>query len=365
MNDFFLFSHVRNWYAKWERPISSLSLVGGFIFDAVTLTRIDAFWDNFWVVAHLVIVAVAIIAINREEETSTDYKDPARMHFWLINVLQFFFGGLLSTFLVFYFRSATLSVSWPFFLILAVAFIANESFKKHFARIVFQVSFFFLCLFSFDIFLVPVVVHSIGRATFVLSDIVTLAILGIFLWLLASWSKGKLHKSARAIFISIAGIFVIINILYFLNIIPPIPLSLRDAGIYHSVSSDGNGNYIVSYEDRGWLSFFDYSPDFHEVSDASIYAYTAIFSPANLSTNIIHNWQRYDDTNKSWVTVSRVELFVSGGRDGGFRTYSIQSNLLPGDWRVSVETPDGAVVGRLRFTIVSGSPVNLKTEIKN
>jgi len=115
---------------------------------------------------------------------------------------------------------------------------------------------------------------------------------------------------------------------------------------------DGNGNYIVSYEDRSWLSFFSYSPDFHEASDTPVYAYTAIFSPANLSTNIIHNWQYYDETKKSWITESRVELSVSGGRGGGFRTYSIQNNLASGNWRVSVETPDGAVIGRLRFTIV-------------
>jgi hypothetical protein len=41
---------IRNWYGRYERPISSLSLVGGFIFGAVTLKRVDLFWENIWVV---------------------------------------------------------------------------------------------------------------------------------------------------------------------------------------------------------------------------------------------------------------------------------------------------------------------------
>ena len=60
-------THFKNWYGKFERPISSLSLIGGFVFDAVTLTRVDEFWENFWVGAHLLIVATCIVLINIEE----------------------------------------------------------------------------------------------------------------------------------------------------------------------------------------------------------------------------------------------------------------------------------------------------------
>ena len=47
-----------------------------------------------------------------------------------MNLLQLFFGGLLSTLLVFYFRSGSLSASWPFLLVLGVAFAANESLRE-------------------------------------------------------------------------------------------------------------------------------------------------------------------------------------------------------------------------------------------
>src|SRR3989344_5841726 len=98
----FLIIHIRNFYAKFERPISSISLFGGFTFDAIILKRVDLFWENFWVVVHLLMVAVCIILINRQENEEIDYKDPAKAHFWYINIMQFAFGGLLSTYLIFY-----------------------------------------------------------------------------------------------------------------------------------------------------------------------------------------------------------------------------------------------------------------------
>jgi hypothetical protein len=130
------FAYLRDLYARFERPISSLSLVGGFVFDALTLTRVDQFWENFWVLGHLFVVAVSIVLINLLEEEGVDPTDASKAHFWLVNILQFTFGGILSTFLVFYFRSATILVSWPFLLNLAAAIIANERFKRHNARLI-------------------------------------------------------------------------------------------------------------------------------------------------------------------------------------------------------------------------------------
>src|SRR5579864_3352928 len=107
--------HLRTAYARFERPISSASLFGGFAFDAVTLKRVDTFWENFWVILHLAAVGVCILLINRRKKPGVDPAAASKAQFWFINLLQFFFGGLLSTYLVFYFRSGSLRVSWPFF----------------------------------------------------------------------------------------------------------------------------------------------------------------------------------------------------------------------------------------------------------
>ena len=117
-----MLSRIKNWYGKYERPISSLSLVGGFVFDAVTLKRVDLFWENFWVIAHLIIVGTCIVLVHAIEKSEGDESNPSKTHFWLVNILQFFFGGILSTYLVFYFRSSDILVSWPFLVVLALAF---------------------------------------------------------------------------------------------------------------------------------------------------------------------------------------------------------------------------------------------------
>ncbi|MDO8516175.1 MAG: DUF2914 domain-containing protein [bacterium] len=337
-----------------ERPLSSLSLVGGFVFDAITLKRVDTFWENFWIIAHLVGVAICIIFIHLTENEAEDGLDAAKAHFWFLTALQFFFGGLLSVFLVFYFRSGTLAASWPFLLMLAVAFIANERLKKHYERLSFQISFFFLSIFSFAVFIVPVLAHEIGPAIFLLSGIASVVIILVFILALGFFAKEKFKKSKKMIALSIGGIFVSLNLLYFLNLIPPIPLSLSDAGVYHALARNADGNYAVLHENRGGglKEFFDLYEDVHLVPGAPLYVYSAIFSPAELNTGVTHVWQHYDETRRRWVTSSLIPLAVVGGREAGFRTYSLKTGLRPGRWRVNVETSRGAIIGRVNFKIV-------------
>lgn len=362
----FLFIPLRNFYAKFERPISSISLFGGFVFDAIVLKRVDLFWENFWVVVHLAVVAICIILVNRQENEDMDDQDPAKAHFWYINTLQFVFGGLLSTYLVFYFRSATPSVAWPFLLILALAFIANERLKKHYARLTFQISLFYLSILSFALFIVPVLVHRIGTDIFLLSGLSSLLCLWIFLRALRYFAREKFKKSRFVLLLSIASIFFLTNILYFYNLIPPIPLSLKDGGVYHGISRDVSGNYIVEAEDAGWMKYFTLKPTLHLLPGDFVYAYSAVFSPTFFQTDIIHEWEKYDDATASWLTVNRVNLPIAGGREGGFRTYSVETNIGPGAWRVNVETLTGQVIGRLRFDVIQTyvEPL-LKTETKD
>lgn len=362
----FFITKVRNWYAKFERPLSSFSLIGGFVFDALTLRRVDTLWENVWVFGHLLIVAVAIIMINREEGGDISAKDPARLHFWLVNILQFFFGGLLSTYLVFYFRSGSLSTSWPFILFLALAFFANESFKRYYVRITFQISLFYLSLLSFAIFLVPIILHQIGDLIFLASGLLSLIAIIIFLQFVKFFSKNKLVESRNLIFFSIAGIFISVNALYFFNVIPPIPLSLKDSGLYHSVTRNTEGNYVVEYEDGTWWDFLRVHENFHATTTDVVYAYSAIFSPSSFKISVFHEWQRYDDANGEWQTVDRIDLPVIGGRDGGYRTYSNRTGLTPGEWRVNVVTTSDQLIGRIRFTVISPeSGLLFKFTVKN
>lgn len=362
----FSLNNIRDWYGRYERPISSASLVGGFIFDALTLKRADLLWENIWVAAHFIIIIIFTILVNLQENEAMNDRDASKKHFWYINILQFFYGGLLSTFLVFYFRSATLLVTWPFLFILAIAFIANDSFKKHYARLAFQISLFFLSLMAFTIFIVPVIFHRIGWDIFLASGAISLSVLFIFLLGLKFIAKERFSQSKKILAFSIAGIYLAINILYFTNLIPPIPLSLKEAGVYHLIYRNKSGDYVVEGEEKNWLNYFSFHDDFHAVKGDAAFAHSAIFSPALFKNNLVHVWQKYDNASGQWATIYRIDLTATGGREGGYRTYSYVKNIAPGEWRVNVETSDRKIIGRLRFNVirVDAEPV-LKTEILN
>ena len=371
-------AHARSWYARFERPISSLSLISGFVFDALTLVRVDVFWDNLWVAAHLAIVTVCAVWINLLNDTPNESgtrpeADPHRLHFWLVNVMQFFFGGLLSVYLVFYFRSGTIATSWPFLLILALAFIANESLKRRFARLSFQSALLFLAFYSFAIYFMPILLHQISTRVFLISGGVSVAAIGLVVLILAAFSRQRFAgRSKWTVFASIAGILVVVNGLYFLNLIPPLPLSLKEAGVYHSLVVKGPGNYTVTreYQTTSGIASIDFLARFfaldqtvHIMPGDSLTVYTAVFSPTALTTKIVHEWQYYDRAKGAWITRGLIPLSVVGGSDGGYRTFSEASAITAGPWRVDVETPSGQVIGRLNFdVIVKSKEPPLRTE---
>ena len=337
----------------------------GFVFDSLTLQRIDSLWDNLWLVANLVSIGACIIFINRAENTG-DSRESWK-YFWLMNILQFSFGALLGASFIFYFRSATLIVSWPFLLLLLAALVGNEVFKKHYERLIFQLAFLYLSLFVFMIFLLPLLVHRIGAIIFLSSGILSLVVLWFFIIVLNRVARERFKQSWQRIWLSVASIFILFNILYFTNLIPPIPLSLKDAGIYHNVEKLPQGGYrVLEEEESGLAKYLSLRQKIHLVPGNTVFAYSAIFPPADLNTDIVHEWQYYDEGDGEWKTKTRVPLRLSGGRSEGFRTFSAKSDLTPGLWRVNVATPDGLIIGRISFEIIpSDNMPIIKASVKS
>ena len=351
--------NISSIYKIHETRISSFALFGGFIFDILTLRRADTFFENFWIIFYLSLATTTILwlSIKRSGE------EGRRLSFWLFNILQFSFGGLLSAFLILYFRSAALSVSWPFLLLLLVTFLANERLKSRYERLTYQISFLFLVIFLFLIFFVPVLTKTVGPIIFLVSGLLSLVIIRIFIFVLSRINKDNLSLLMKNLRLSILSIFVVLNVFYFTNVIPPIPLSLKQGGVYHSVDREVNGDYVLKREKRGFRDYFQLYPEISVLSEQSVYAYTAIFSPAKFNIKVVHDWQFLNEDTGKWQRVSRVELPISGGREKGYRTYSFV-NVSDGRWRVNVLTEDGQVIGRIKFDVrVVGTPPELIQEV--
>lgn len=146
-------------------------------------------------------------------------------------------------------------------------------------------------------------------------------------------------------------VFAVMNVLYFMNVIPPIPLSLRDAGMYHDIVR-ADGAYTLVGEEESWSARLVPGQIIESALGDQVYAYTAIFAPIDFSTTIYHRRQVYDEVEHAWITRDRLSFTISGGRDAGYRGYSMKTSLTPGRWRVTVETARGQVLGRIPFRFV-------------
>lgn len=357
-----IFQKLRQFYFKYERHITTAAFVVGFVVDNLTLTRVDLLFDNLVLLSYLLVATASILFFNiTSVTTTTGFFGSVRSLVPL--AMQFAFGGLFSGFFIFYTQSASLATSWPFLLLLLLLLIGNEVLKKRYSRFVFQVSMLFFVLFSYLIFFFPILLHEISARVFVLSGVVSLLAIGALLGLLLRVMPAREQEWKKTLTASIGGIFLFVNIFYFANIIPPIPLSLKEAGVYHSVTRTVDNAYMVSYEQNKWPLFFGQtSSTFHKNPGEWVYFYSSVFAPTDLDTNIFHSWQYYDESTGKWKEWSRIGFPITGGRDGGYRGYSMKTNVVPGLWRVQVETARGQILGRVKFTVVeSPEPPILET----
>lgn len=327
-------------------------LIGGFILDNLTLRGLDIFWDDIILATYLFVAGVAIVCINLYDGGRLKTPFFAKYRPWFVFIMQFVLGGAFSASFVFYARSATFSASWPFLLVILFYLFGNEFFKKHYIRFSVQLGAYFMAIFSLCILAMPVIFRKIGDSMFILSGIVSLGLISLFIYLLSFVNKNEVRKSRKSLIYIIGGIFVVINILYFTNMIPPAPLVLREVGLYTSVKKNTNGTYeLKGGQKKTIASFFNSTEVFDLDEGEQAYLFSSIFSPAKLNTDIVHVWYNYNESKNEWEDVGRITLPIYGGRGDGYRTYSIKEALFEGLWRVDIETKTGQIIGRKTFEI--------------
>lgn len=349
---------------KYERHISSVALIGGFIFDNLTLNRIDSLLDQLLIIVYLCVAGITVAWLSRYEGVNIRGKWHSRWHAFMLIALQFVLGGLFSAFFVFYFRSSTLSVSWPFLLMLAALLIGNEFLRKRYQVIIFRAIIFFIALFSYFIFLVPILAHRVGDDVFIGSGLVTLAVFYLFTKLFSWLAREQMRDRKFHIWTSIMVVYAVINVFYFFNIIPPIPLALKEGFFAQSLSRQSDGSYVITREDDPWYALFKSYPVVHAAADGTMYVYSAIFAPTQLRTEVVHEWQYFDTATGNWKTSHRVEFSILGGLDRGYRGFSLKYDIFPARWRVNIENERGQLIGRVKFEVVPGPSDRLEYQIR-
>jgi len=358
------FENIRAFVTKYERHLSAGALAGGFIIDTLTFQRIDVLVSHVVLFVYLGIAAFSILFLNARAagRWQNRFSDKTAPFFPVFT--QYAFGGLFSAFAIFYTKSASLATSWPFLLFIFALLIGNETFRARYQRFGFQITLFFIVLFSFLIFYIPVIVGKMGASIFLLSGALSLLGAWFFVRLVLRVAPIEKGRAKRIAIFGIGTAFVFINYMYFANIIPPIPLALEDGGVYHRVYRAGDGYHLVD-EERSFLARFRPTQSVSITPGEPLYFYSAVFAPTKLETVIAHRWQYYDETTKEWVTSSEIAFPISGGREGGYRGYTIKEAPFQGLWRVQVVTERGQVVGGEKFNVAYSAGVVTKESIKN
>lgn len=347
---------LRTWIRTYRHILMPASLVLGFVIDSLTLRRVAGLFENVAMISYLVILASAIVTVNylRDKENKSQFLE--KVYLFAPFVIEFVFGGLFSGFTVFYFRSGSLSSSWFFLIILFVLMLGNEFFKKRYQHLAFQIATFYTGLFFYLIFAVPILLGRFGPGVFILAGMASIGIIALCMRGLVKIVPAQVRQHAKLFIVAIGSVFVFINILYFTNIIPPIPLALKKGEAYYQVARTGTGYRVVDEAHRG---IFNFHKTLTITPSDPVYIYSSVFAPKNITTDIVHRWQ-YDDPEKGWTTETVINFPISGGREEGYRTYSYKSSTKEGKWRVRVETDRGQVIGVIGFEIKYGIQPQLK-----
>ena len=344
---------VRSLLTKPFMP--AVFFLSGVTYDTLTLTRIDRLQDNLLLLIYLLLLGILIVLTGRLGiEPAPDREQLAHLSpfaRWVLHsrpyypmVTQFLLGGLFSAYAVFYSRSATLTGTAVFFALLVILLVANEFLRSRLSNLRLLVSLYALVCFAFFTFFLPVMTGLMNAVVFltgaVLSALVTLRVVQ----LIYRNNPDRSRREAILVTTPAFGLIALLVGFYFLNWIPPVPLSLKFGGIYHEVKKSGD-RFELSF-DKKWYQVWKRSDTVFPANEP-IYCFTAVFAPVALNTTVYHHWHFRPEGGTRFVHADRIPVKISGGREGGYRAYTFKQRLDPGDWLVDVEAEDGRIIGRV------------------
>ncbi|HUO85449.1 MAG TPA: DUF2914 domain-containing protein [Thermoanaerobaculia bacterium] len=316
-----------------RRLLPASAFFGGFLWDAVTLGRVITRFDLILLLGYYLAAGVILVLIGREVRF--------RFSDWLNVALQFFFGGIFSALVIFYFLSSGELGSFLLVLLLAALLVGNELLESHYSRLTLSWTFFAFCGIMVLNFALPHLFRTISTFWFYASTLVALLMM-----LAARRLSGSRGSVGPAI-----GVAAVLVLLHAVNVIPPVPLVKKEMLIAHEVTRR-EGVYVMSVEPPPSWKFWRRSADvYHRPQGAPVYCFTSVFVPKGIETTLVHVWERWNQSTRSWAPTDRLRFRIAGGRQEGYRGYTVKQNMIAGDWRVRAEAESGATVGLLEFRI--------------
>lgn len=331
-----------------------LFFCAGFAVDLLTLGRIDSAPVLFR--QGLFLCALAALLLLEHRHRVGLFVPVGRVaSAWARHeaALHFLFGGLLSNFTLFYFKSASGLGGRGFLVLLGGLLVANELPRFRKLGPLVRAALWAFSLASYLAYLLPVLAGMVQRSLFILALLLAATGCAALFLAMAGWER-RAGRSGRAWHQLAAGWGALLLLfgLYELKAIPPVPLSVRIMGLYHRVEREGARYRLERELPKGAAApRWPWAREvFHARDGEKVNVFARIFAPRAFRDRVYVRWMRSE--KGEWLTTDRIPLNVQGGRDDGYAGFAWKQRFQPGAWRVDLETEDGRTVGRMDFDLV-------------
>lgn len=350
-----MLERAKKFYEEHEPACTVGLFVAGFLFDTLAVGRIDKLHNIIHQASYLSMCAFFTGLELRERHGV--FTPPERLKTaWRYHAgaTHFMLGTLLNIYTLFFFKSASMGASFLFLAFLAGLLAVNELKPFESSGTLLRMSLFSLCLVSYFTYLIPTLMGRIGTLPFLGS----LAAAGACVMALSRRlearmpeQKAEVRKHVVYPFAAVAAGFAL---LYFAKIIPPVPLSLSEIGVYHEVKREGGRFALTSTRPR-WKFWQRGDQTFLARPGDAIYCWISVFSPTNFKERLEVHW-RFREPD-GWGEPEVIPLPITGGRDEGWRGFTVKARHKPGRWRVEIVTSDGRELGRVDMTVAEDTSV--------
>lgn len=310
----------------------------GLTLDLINLGRIDRI---IYLIQHAIYLAIIFYLFVRY--SASQMRHPIfrwkSVGFAPVDLMQFFYGSLLSHYFYFYFRSSGL-VTWIFLIFITLFLLLNELAYEKKWYLSFKIILFPFCTLAYLVYLIPILVGSLGVGEFYIS-IVTFFIVMTLLPYLFVAEKALLKKMWFASF------FVLIFTLFFYQsrLLPPVPLHVTKSGVFTNKSSTDKGLVMSTLAIK---DFKKYIVAYAE--NKKIFYVTRIFSPSNFRDKLYLEWR----TKKEgiWQLQDRILFEIIGKEDGDYLGIAWKENWGIGEYQVTLLTEDYRILDTIFLEVI-------------
>lgn len=334
-----------------RRFLPAFAFFCGFVWDSVTMGRVVSFFDLLVLTTYYLGAGLVFVLLVREVKPQWQN--------WFTFLVQFFFGGLFSALVVFYFKSSGSLYTFLVVVVLVALMVANEFWAEKYLSRTLSWTLFAVCGTMYFNFLIPHIAHSVKAIWFYLSCVLSLALVyGIRHFASAPQREIMLLGRKRVQYRSdlrqlapAAAVVLLLVVFYNLHLIPPVPLVLKESYICKDFRKEGAVYQCQVERQPLWRAFGLGHDVVHFAEGEKIYNVSAVFAPKGVTVDLEQRWWLRDEESGRWLARGVVALPMVGGRAEGWRTYSyIRTAAQPGRWKVETALKEGAVLAAHYFT---------------